>query len=73
MYSAVSKAKETAVPSRFEIVDPVSGLPENHLARKVFIFSPSESIRVEGYPLEYLTPSFPFSQVCYAERNGNFG
>ena len=37
----VARAKEQPVELRHEINDPVTGIPESQLSRKVYVFSPS--------------------------------
>ena len=42
-FQKVAKTEAIDVDLRHEIIDPVSGMSEAMLSRKVFIFSPSES------------------------------
>jgi len=44
----VAKAKEQPVELRHEINDPLTGIPESQLSRKVYVFSPTKSAMQSG-------------------------
>merc|ERR1712100_174921 len=44
----VARAKEQPVELRHEINDPVTGIPESQLSRKVYVFSPTKSAMQSG-------------------------
>merc|ERR1711865_1041190 len=47
--SAVNKVGAVDVAKRHELVDPVSGIPDAQLARKVFVFAPTQGALQSGY------------------------
>jgi len=44
----IAKAKEQPVELRHEINDPLTGIPESQMSRKVYVFSPTKSAMQSG-------------------------